>query len=478
MYVWSLLALMAPSLVISDSDPWQCRHGDKPLTTEELYNLTNGQVKEGQSRGHGDTRRAQFQRERAPLAPVWGWDTVMPAGEVGALCQEEAPLHHSLCLEQVWSRSLLAGGLWLSLGLCVLLLKRVLRRSPSQQGAPFLHSEEIVREEAASQQTSLPSGSSANGPIPLAKALMDSLLLCLLSESVDDPCPTSIQALTRRLEMLNQTLMRADILGENQKPGGVQGLGGCEENQQLTNSLQGVCTFLQQRVQRLRSLSQAQEDYGSSVQRVEEVLTQSWDRLVQLHVQVTLTRERSAAEEQVLAAVKREREGEEEDVETTLRSVEHFSIDLAERKDKLHESRAHLRDTKHLLQELEGSLQALGETAGAEAESVWTKQLQQSNTLQFEEVVEDFLSLQWLTCCFRSHLEGLRADKLGSGEPPPHPNPSASARTPDPPPRPSFPPPAPPKLPRGAKALHLYQRSAQRLSASLKGLPSPLRRRV
>ncbi|KAJ8368666.1 hypothetical protein SKAU_G00086940 [Synaphobranchus kaupii] len=402
-----------------------------------------------------------------------GWHTVVLAGEVWALCQEEAPLHPSLYLGQVWSRSLLAGCLWFSLALCAFFLKAVFQRR-HQQVAPSLQNQEVIRERAAGQQASLPNGRNVNRPVPLTNALMDSLLLCLLSEALENPCPPHIQALAHRLEMVNLTLRRADVLGDSLQRGGIQGLRGSEEPPLLTDSLQGICTFLQQRVRLLRALDQAQGDYGYSMQGIKEVLEQHWALLVQLHIRVTLRRKRSEAEECVHTAVKKAREGEEE-IEMALRNVERFSMEQAQCKGRLQQSRTHLSDITRMLQELGGSLRALGERGGAGTESLWTERLLQSNTQQLEEAVQDSLSLERLTSCFQTHLEGLRVDMVGNGEPRPHPYLSSSARTL---PRPPCRPPAPPALPPAATPLTLCERSAQRLSTTFNRLHSSLCKKV
>ncbi|KAG5837601.1 hypothetical protein ANANG_G00241050 [Anguilla anguilla] len=409
-----LLVPMPPSALIGPRGPHRRRGAGGTAAERRRRRRTDGRGPKGQTGGRGDSGTDQ-RCGRGVLAPSCGWHAVVLAGEVWAVCQEEAPLHPSLYLCQVWSRALLAGVLWLGLALCLLFLRAVVRRWSPQQGAPCLQAQEVMRERAAVPLDSSPSGRSPNGPVPLAEALMDSLLLFLLSEALDDPCPAHIRAHAHRLEMVMQTLDRADVLGDGSK----RGPRGSEEHPLLTDTLLGVRTFLQQRVLWLRALAQAQGDYGYSMQGAKEGLEQRWALLGQLHSQVTLRkRRRSEAEEQVLLAVKKEREGEE-DIKVALRSVECFFVDLAQCKGRLQQSHAHLSDITHLLQDLGASLRALGEggdmevkRGGVEAEPLWTERLLQASTQQFDEAIQDFLSLEKLTSCFQTHLEGLRADQL------------------------------------------------------------------
>ncbi|KAJ8256640.1 hypothetical protein COCON_G00187920 [Conger conger] len=359
------------------------------------------------------------------------------------------------------------GGVGVSVALCVLVLRALCPGRPRQR-VPFLHTAEEKRNRAPGPQASLPSGRSVNGPVSLAKALMDSLLLCLLSEAVEDPGPAHIQALAHRLEMVEQTLGRADVLAENPRKRCVSGQRGNEESLLLTDSLQDVCAFLQERAQCLRALAQAQEDYGKSIEGVKEVLEEHWVLLVQLHIQVIRGRKRR--EQRVRAAMRKkgerkegereegEREGREEekkDIKMALQNVECFSVELSQRKDSLQQSRALLCDITHLLQELGGGLQALGERGGGGSEPLWTEGLLQSNTQQFDEVLQDFLSLEKLTSCFLTHLEGLRANSEHRSHPKltsasaqtPAQTPAPHVQPPDAQPRPPVPPPTFPNCP-------------------------------
>ncbi|XP_061073923.1 uncharacterized protein si:ch211-151h10.2 [Conger conger] len=475
---------MPPSVVIGPCPRWL--PGTPGTAAESPHRRTDGHGEAGQARRCGASRRARLQCGRACS---WGWQALVVAGELWALSQEEAPLHPSLSLGQVRSRALLAAGVGVSMALCVLVLRALCPGRPRQR-VPFLHTAEEKRNRAPGPQASLPSGRSVNGPVSLAKALMDSLLLCLLSEAVEDPGPAHIQALAHRLEMVEQTLGRADVLAENPRKRCVSGQRGNEESLLLTDSLQDVCAFLQERAQCLRALAQAQEDYGKSIEGVKEVLEEHWVLLVQLHIQVIRGRKRR--EQRVRAAMRKkgerkegereegEREGREEekkDIKMALQNVECFSVELSQRKDSLQQSRALLCDITHLLQELGGGLQALGERGGGGSEPLWTEGLLQSNTQQFDEVLQDFLSLEKLTSCFLTHLEGLRANSEHRSHPKltsasaqtPAQTPAPHVQPPDAQPRPPVPPPDLPKLP-----LSLCEQSAQCLSSSFSRLHSAL----
>ncbi|KAJ8403799.1 hypothetical protein AAFF_G00346670 [Aldrovandia affinis] len=367
---------------------------------------TDRQEEEGQRGGSGASKKAQV---HVALAPLRGWRTVVLAGEVWAVCQEEAPLYPSLHLCKVWQRSLL----FLSLALCALSLKALLCHWRWQQGAPSLETEEVVRQREPGQQACVSGGRNMDGPVPLAHALMDSLLLCLLSETLEEPKAPHIQTLAHRLEMVTEALQRADILqtGDVQgQTGDVQGQTGGVEDPRLTYRLRGICAYLQQRARSLHALAKAQGDYGYSVREVQAVVQQHWTRLVELHVRVTVRRKREGED------VRKERGGEE-DVETALRDVQHLFTECDKVRGRLQQCRTHLSEVTHLLQELDGGQQALGDRGGARVECLWTERLLQANTKQCEEVSQDFLSLERLTSCFQAHLKGLRPNGLERAAP-------------------------------------------------------------
>ncbi|KAG9348385.1 hypothetical protein JZ751_002120 [Albula glossodonta] len=121
---------------------------------------------------------------------------------------------------------------------------------------------------------------------------MDSLQLCLLSETLEEHNPKQIQALAHRLQMVNQALQRADIQESSLQSDGVQEQRGSMEDTVLTDRLRVICSYLQQRVESLHALAQAQMDYGNSIQDFLERVEKHWTQLEELHVQVTLTKQK------------------------------------------------------------------------------------------------------------------------------------------------------------------------------------------
>ncbi|KAG7471146.1 hypothetical protein MATL_G00121370 [Megalops atlanticus] len=413
-----------------------------------------------------EQQRGSGMEPRMAKRPCCGWCSVAQATAVWAVCQEEAPLFPSLCPGEVWRRSLLAGALWLSLALCFLSLRALLHYRQRQQ-EHFLESDEAVRQRAAGLQACVGSERHMGGPVPVAHALTDSLLLCLLSEALEDPTPPHIQALAHRLEMVMEMLKRADILQAGPQRGGVQGARGGVEDTLLTDRLKGICDYLSQRVQSLHTLLRAQEKYRDSVQAVLEGLKHRWTQLVVLHVRVTMEKGRVG----------------EEDIQTVLQEVECLSMELGQCRTGLQQCRALLNDSTHLLQELGCSQRGLGDCGDTMGETLWTECLLQSNTAQFEEVQHNLLSLENLTSCFQTHLEGLRVIEEMEQTSQSHPDlsPSVCNSTPcvhpsDTPPVHSRPPPeAQDQLPT-ALSPTLCERSAQRLSSTFDCLRSSLRR--
>ncbi|XP_036393478.1 uncharacterized protein si:ch211-151h10.2 isoform X2 [Megalops cyprinoides] len=393
------------------------------------------------------------------------WCSVAQATAVWAVCQEEAPLFPPLCLGEVWRRSLLAGALWLSLALCFLSLKALLHYR--QQQEHFLESDVAVRERSAGLQACVGSERHMGGPVPVAHALMDSLLVCLLSEALENPSPPHIQALAHRLEMATEMLQRADILQGGPQSGGDLGARGDVEDPVLTDRLKGICDYLSQRLQSLHALLRAQGEYRDSVHAVLEGLQHRWAQLVVLHVRVTMEKGRVG----------------EEDILTVLEEVKCLSMELGECRTRLQQCQALLNDSTHLLQELGCSQRGLGNCGGTRGETLWTERLLQSNTAQFEEVQHNLLSLENLTSCFQTHLEGLRMNEEMERTSQSHLDLSSSMcnSTPcvhpsDTPPLHSCPPPETQDQLPTAVSPTLCERSAQRLSSTLICLRSSLRR--
>uniref|UniRef100_UPI003AB056F3 uncharacterized protein isoform X1 n=1 Tax=Centroberyx gerrardi TaxID=166262 RepID=UPI003AB056F3 len=331
-------------------------------------------------------RRSWSQTLRAGN-PWRGWLTVALVGVVWSVCQVEAPLHPSLCLVEVCWRLLLVCMLFIVLGGCVHALKCRLRLRQAEGETPQRMRREVLTEHT-NNQYSWVSGARPPGPrVPLALALTDSLLLCVLQEPLPDPSLPHIQALLSRLESVSHTLGRADV-GSEAKLEEANGDG----DSTLTDKVKLVSSYLQQRTRSLRGLVGTQGELEAGVRDTLEGLDRLWARLEELHTGVTLTKEGSRGHR---------------DLDTAQTEAETLFAVLGRYRGKLQVCQAHLRDSTQLLQELTWSHTHISHSVSSSSESVWPELLLQCNIEQFDKVQESFLSLEQQTSTFQAHLEGL-----------------------------------------------------------------------
>ncbi|XP_034078930.1 uncharacterized protein si:ch211-151h10.2 isoform X3 [Gymnodraco acuticeps] len=214
--------------------------------------------------------------------------------------------------------------------------------------------------------------------LTLALALVDSLLLCVLHETLPDPGMPHIQALLSRLESVSHTLENADIRSE------------LHQDSILADKVKIIRTYLQQRMRSLCRLVQVQGDFEASVKDMLEGLGGLWAQLEELHTGVTLTKEGSPG-----------------DLASAQTDAENLFAILGHYRNRLQCCQAHLKDSTQLLQELAWSHTHIRNSVSSHSESVWPELLLQTNIEQFDKVQEGFLSLEQQTTTFQAHLEGL-----------------------------------------------------------------------
>ncbi|XP_056905030.1 uncharacterized protein si:ch211-151h10.2 isoform X2 [Takifugu flavidus] len=215
--------------------------------------------------------------------------------------------------------------------------------------------------------------------IPLALALADSLLLCVLQEPLPDPGVSHIKALLSRLQAVSSPLEFAEM----------------DRSSAAADKVQLIRGYLQQRTDSLVSLLQVQADFEASVKDMLEGLDGLWARLELLHTGVTLSKQESRGHKDLASACT--------DAETLSTVMCHYG-------KRLQSCQTHLSDSTQLLQELTWSHTHISNhmsRSWSSAESVWPELLLQSNIEQFDKVQESFLSLEQQISTFQAHLEGL-----------------------------------------------------------------------
>lgn len=349
---------------------------------------------------------AQTPADRAPNT-TWSqtvrtlppWTSLAPVGVVWSVCQLEALLHPSLSLPDVCCRLLLVGLLWIILGCCIFTLKGRLRPGHSQEERPRWTQQGLVAESRNDEHIWKPQSSSPGVHVPLAVALADSLLLCVLQEPLPDPCVPHIKALISRLKSVGDTLERAGTAAG-------MTLEEVDRGSTLTDRLKLICTYLQQRTVSLHTLVQVQGDFEASVKDMLQGLDSLWAQLEELHTGVTLTKEGSQGRVAVASA--------QTDAETLFAVLGHY-------RTKLQLCQAHLKDSTQLLQELTWSHAHISNKVSSGSESVWAEVLLQSNIEQFDRVQECFNAVEQQTSTFQAHLEGLgKANQKARAGPPAH----------------------------------------------------------
>ncbi|XP_026221101.1 uncharacterized protein si:ch211-151h10.2 [Anabas testudineus] len=319
------------------------------------------------------------------LRPWKSWYSFAPVSVLWSICHVDVLLHPSLFAEDVCGRLLLVCLLWVVVGGCVHALKCCLRPGQNQAEPPQRIQQEVVAE---NRNNLYLWGSRSGGPghlVPLALALADGLLLCVLQEPLPDPSAPHIQTLLSRLESVSNTLEKADAGSEMTQKG-------VDQDSILTDKVTLIHTYLQQRIRSLRTLIQVQKDFEASVKDILRGLDGLWAQLEELHTGVTLTKEGNQGHRDLALVLT--------DAETLFRVLGHY-------KNKLQSCQDNLRDSTQLLQDLIWSHTHISNSVSSSGESVWPELLLQSNIEQFDNVQESFLSLEQQTCTFRAHLEGL-----------------------------------------------------------------------
>ncbi|XP_070762617.1 uncharacterized protein [Enoplosus armatus] len=250
---------------------------------------------------------------------------------------------------------------------------------------PLRIQQEVVTENKSNQYSWTSPPRSSGQDVPLAFALADSLLLCVLQEPLPDPSVPHIKTLFSRLESVSNTLERADS-------GPEATLEEVGQDSKLTDKVKLIRTYLQQRMRSLCRLVQVQGDFDASVKDMLEGLDGLWAQLEELHTGVTLTKEGSRGNGDLDSA--------QTDAEALFAVLGHY-------RNRLPCCQTHLKDSTQLLQELTWSHTHISNSVSSRSESVWPELLLQSNIEQFDKVQEGFLSLEQQTSTFQAHLEGL-----------------------------------------------------------------------
>ncbi|CAL8348703.1 unnamed protein product [Arctogadus glacialis] len=310
------------------------------------------------------------------------WCAVALVCVMWSFCQVEAPLHPSLGLAEAAWRILCSGCLLAGLGACAMLLKKSLGRSGK---AMVLCSESVADQKNThsswvSKEPSLPGGG-----VSLARALTDSLLLCVLQEPLSHPTLPHVEALLARLKRVSRTLQGAE---------GLPAAGSDCEALVLVERVKALNTYLQQRTRTLGGLVRAQGEFEADVEGLLGGLELLWTQLEELHTRVTLTKDWSQGQG---------------DLASTKAEAEFVSRMVDQYRTRLQLCQNHQRETTELLQELTWTHINMSAhvSDSCSNESVWTELLLQSNIEQFDKVQENFLSVDQQTSTFQAHLDGL-----------------------------------------------------------------------
>ncbi|XP_047248389.1 uncharacterized protein si:ch211-151h10.2 [Girardinichthys multiradiatus] len=313
----------------------------------------------------------------------------VPVAAVWFVCQLEALPHPSLPLEHVCCRVLLVCLLWAVLAAGIYVLRCCLRPGQNQD-KPLQRKQQVVkpgnhRNLYSRQLSRMPSTRTPGIEVPLALALTDSLLLCVLQEPLEDPSVSHIEALHSRLEAVAHTLEKVNFGSEVILEEVGQGT-------RLSGKLNLLCAYLEQRIGSLQALVQVQTDFESSVKDLLQGLDGLWSQLEELHTGVTLTKKDSQGNK---------------DPASTQADAECLVSVLAQYQNKLQSCQDHQKDSTQLLQDLTWSHTHISSKVNSGSESVWPELLLQSNIEEFDKVQESFSSLEQQTATFKTHLQGL-----------------------------------------------------------------------
>ncbi|KAL6479182.1 hypothetical protein MHYP_G00126150 [Metynnis hypsauchen] len=307
--------------------------------------------------------------------------------------QEEAPLHPSVSLLESGYRLLMAGLLWVGLGLCVSLLQFLYHYRETHKQESREVSQNSESSEVAVRGAELIHEACQQHLVAMVSALLDGMVVSLLHEPLSNSSLPQIRGLLTRLETVSQAVSKGSFhKGQQLQASDEEGKVSDEESS-LKERIKHICTYLQDRVSVLRSLLQVQDNYGACVADIQQGLQVHWELLENLHTRVTLKPEKCQGLE---------------DPHTVLLDTESLRTQLGLFRSKLHECQTHLNTSTQMLQELESSQQVLADTVGETLEDTWTNDFLQCNTQQFEKVHEDFMSLEQQTLTFVTHLRGLR----------------------------------------------------------------------
>ncbi|XP_034557507.1 uncharacterized protein si:ch211-151h10.2 [Notolabrus celidotus] len=269
---------------------------------------------------------------------------------------------------------------WMVLGVCFHAWKRSLGLGQNRAEPPQRMEEEII------EYTWAPRSRSPGPSVPLALALADSLLLCVLQEPLPDLSVPHIKTLLCRLESVFHTIQKADIDNTVVE---------VDYDPKLTDKVKLIQTYLQQRMNSLCRLISVQQNFEARVKDMLEGLDGLWSQLEELHTGVTLTKEGSQGHRDLASALT--------DAETL------FAV-LGRYRNRLQCCQTHLKDSTQLLQELTWSHTHMSNRVSSSGESLWPELLLQANIEQFDKVQENFLSMEQQTSTFQAHLEGLKKE--------------------------------------------------------------------
>ncbi|XP_041849827.1 uncharacterized protein si:ch211-151h10.2 isoform X2 [Melanotaenia boesemani] len=339
------------------------------------------QQSSNQKPDEGHVQHMSWSQSLRTLRP---WYSFAPVVAVWSVCQLEMLLHPSLSTVEVCCRLLLVCLLWIVLGGCIYALQRCLRPGKSPE-LPQRKQQEPATESQNNQHLWMSQTQSSDLLVSLILALTDSLLLCVLQEPIPDPSVPHIEGLLSRLEAVAHTLQKVNV-------GSVGIFEEVDRGSILKDKPKLICTYLQQRLEALRTLVQVQGDFEASVNDMLQGLDGLWAQLEELHAGVTLTKQEGQGHRDLASA--------QTDAETLFTVLGHY-------RSRLQSCQAHLKDSMRLLQELTWSHTHISSRVDSSSESVWPELLLQSNIEQFDKVQEGFSSLEQQTATFQAHLEGL-----------------------------------------------------------------------
>ncbi|XP_067362782.1 cell adhesion molecule-related/down-regulated by oncogenes isoform X1 [Channa argus] len=174
---------------------WESMEGVELETGRELQCSSN------ETAADDGPQQTTWTQALCSLPPWRGWYNVVPVGVLWSLCQVEALQHLSFFVMDVCWRLLLVCLLWAVVGGCVYALKGRLRPGQNQEEPPQRIEQEVVAENRDNQYSWVSQSRGLGHSVPLAIALADSLLLCVLQEPLPDPSVPQVETLLSRLEV-------------------------------------------------------------------------------------------------------------------------------------------------------------------------------------------------------------------------------------------------------------------------------------